>query len=132
MRTQSLEEMLREYEKDKLDSDDQEQRAEKLKNFPFSVIVEGGHLELENLEKWMTFAFGNNTIESLYYGKTGYDFGFAEYFFRDSADMENTINTVPRIYTMYPHSLTPNEARKSFGYENEVIHDPKDSTAIIF
>ena len=132
MRVQSFDEMLLEYNINKLDTDDQEQRIEKLKNFPFSVIVEGGHRELENLEKWMTFTLEKKMIESLYYGKTGYDFGFAEYFFVDSISMENTIHAVPRIYTIYPHSLTPNKACRSLGYENEEVHDANDKTALIF
>jgi hypothetical protein len=131
MRVQSFSNLLLEYDIIDLVYDDSERTA-LLENLPFSVIVEGEWTELENLEKWISISLDRSEIKELFHVKTGYDFGFTEYFFADSISMEATIQAIPRIYTLYPHSLTPEQACRSIGYESYEYHDSTDKTAIIF
>jgi len=132
MRVQSFSEMLLEYGISKLDFDEELSRQEMLAILPFSIIIEGGHMELENFEKWLSMTFSQDAVNYLFYSKTGYDFCFAEYFFDDEKSMIKSTQVIPRIYTQYPHSLTPDKALRSIGYDNEETADPKDKTAIIF
>ena len=132
MRLRSFTEMLLEYGIDELELDDQFARTEILLKQPYSIIVEGGHMELENLERWIKLNIGDDKVIYLYYGKTGYDFGFAEYFFKDSIGASKTAGVVSNIYTLYPHSLTPDKAFKSVGDDKEVERDLMDENSIVF
>jgi hypothetical protein len=132
MRVISFIEMLQAYEKTELDQDDQVARKEMLLKLPFSFIVEGGYKEQENLEKWIKSKIGNDKVVFLYYGKIGYDFGNAEYFFEHEDEAMKVREIVPDIYTLYPHSRTPAKAFRTIGFENEVELDPNNKKAIIF
>lgn len=65
-----------------LDDDNLESRLELIKKFPFSVVIEGDFVEFDNLDKWVKMHFYSNMFTSIYYGKTDYNFGYAEYFFK--------------------------------------------------
>jgi len=128
----SFPDMLSEYKSEELEKDNLLARKEMQGKYPFSFIVEGGHMELDNLETWIKAQFGSDKVVFLYYGKTGYDFGFAEYFFERQDEALKAGEAVPNIYTVYPHSLTPTKAFRSIGYENEIECNPNDKKAIIF
>lgn len=123
--------MLLEYGINQLDPDDESERQEKLTTLPFSVIVEGSHDELESLEKWMGLTFDKEAVSYLYHGKTGYDFGFAEYFFDDVVKKSTIVDAVPRMYLVWPDPPKPDKVWRSLGYYDEEIADPNDKTAII-
>jgi hypothetical protein len=98
----------------------------------YSVIVETEWMEFDNLKRWMSLNIQATDQEYVSYGKIGYNFGFFEFFFERENDMLRTLEAIPRIYTIYPHSLTPAQPIRSIGYEGEQRHDPNDVTAIIF
>ena len=123
--------MLLEYKSGELEQD-LVVRNEMQAKYPSSFIVEGEHMELENLETWIKAQIGNDKAVVLYYGKTGYNFGFAEYFFGSQNETMRAAEAVPNIYTIYPHSLAPTKAFKSIGYEDQIECDPNDKKAIIF
>jgi hypothetical protein len=53
MLIRSLEEMLKIYGIETLDTGDQEDRIGMLSKYPYSVIFEGDFLEYDNLESWI-------------------------------------------------------------------------------
>lgn len=133
MRIQTFQELQAEYGKCSrgLDQDDLDQRDVFLATFPFSIIVEGGYLEIENLEKWI----GQNlpvSFESLYFGKTGYDFGFIEYFFPEEESSRKLEQIVPLIFTTYPLAPNPNTVCRSIGYDSEEKYDPSIPGAMVY
>lgn len=132
MRVQAYRQMLAEYGIEELNSDDKSEREEMLGTYPYSVILEGEFMELDNLNKWIEVHIGPETIKYLFYGKVGYNYVFAEYFFADKPHAEGLAEVIPHIYTLYPHSLTPDKAVRSNGYEELVMYDPQDKSAIVF
>jgi hypothetical protein len=114
MRINTFQNMLTEYGTD-IDPDDLSVRQEKLGKLKYSAIIEGNFLEYDNLEKWIE---ENNftKIESIFYSKTGYDYGFWEYFFESESDCERFKNKIPDIYTQYPNGT----CSKSDGYGNDI------------
>lgn len=131
MRIQSFQQMLLEYSIDQLETDDINDRKERLITHRYSVIIEGGFMEFDSLNKWIEINLGQESINWLFYGKTGYDFGFAEYFFTEELHVKTVTEIVPRIYTIYPHSSPPNLTEKSNGYDENIVYDPKDEKAIL-
>jgi hypothetical protein len=132
MKLQSFQQMLLEYEVTQLEANYENERKEMLISYPISVILEGGYLELDNLNKWIAINIGPDSIRWLFYGKTGYDYGFAEYFFADEVRAKKVATVVPHIYTIYPKSYPPNLTVKSNGYEEQIAYDPQDKNAIVF
>ncbi|SEW51578.1 hypothetical protein [Chitinophaga arvensicola] len=130
MRIKSFQEMLLEYNISELEPDDNTERKEMLSKYDNSVILEGGFMEFENLDKWIRITLGKNNIMYIFYGKTGYDYGFAEYFFDDAREAQEVTRAIPNIYTLYPKSYKPNHICKSDGYDEEVAYDPENKDAI--
>lgn len=102
-----------------------------LEKFPFSVIVDGAYFETDSLEKWINNNLGPDQVNSLFYIKTGYDFGFSEYFFRNKADAELVEQIVPNLYTRHIYPDGPPHINKSDSYENFVDYDPSDLSGIV-
>jgi hypothetical protein len=68
------------------------ERENTLKSFPHSVIVESSFLEHDEAIRWGEIKFGvlsedtSGKWKELWYAKTGYDYGFWEFFFKDNDD----------------------------------------------
>lgn len=131
MKVISFQDMLKEYEISTLDSADNNEREKMLLNYKYSIIVEGGFMEYDNLEKWMKANFNNVSCEWLFYGKIGYDYGFKEYFFESEEQAFKVTMAVPNIYTCYPKASDPQRMSRSNGYDDEVLYDPEDKNAIL-
>lgn len=134
MRIQSFQNMESEYNSGNggLYSSDLEERKKSLEKYTYSVIVEGEHSEFENLEKWIIQNISEDLFENIYYGKTGYNFGFAEYFINEKEHVEKLNFIVPCIYTVYPKAYPSRKICKSESYEISVDYDSSDLNAIIF
>lgn len=122
--------MLLEYGISELDPDDNIERREMLSRHKYTVILEGGFMEFDNLEKWIKMYLDKNAVVSLFYGKTGYDYGFAEYFFDDQKQALAATKAIPNIYTLYPGSYKPNHIFKSDGYNTFVEYNADDKDAM--
>lgn len=114
-----------------LDDDNLESRLELIKKFPFSVVIEGDFIEFDNLDKWVKMHFYSNMFTSIYYGKTDYNFGYAEYFFKKNEAVEKVKNAIPNFYSTYFHAYPSAKICKSNGYYESIDYDPKDTKAII-
>ena len=123
--------MLLEYNIPELESDDKMSRAERLSQHKYSIIVEGGFMEFDNLELWMKTNFRVHSADWLFYGKIGYDFGFAEYFFNEEAHALEAARAVPNVYTTFAYWLRPNRICKSDGLDNWVDYDPTNKDAMV-
>lgn len=66
MKLQSFENMLMEYGITELEPDDLERRNEMFLIYKYSVILEGGFMELDNLEKWIAINFGRGKINTFF------------------------------------------------------------------
>jgi hypothetical protein len=119
MRTHSYQDMLKEYEAIPLDQDDMDERKKMLSVFKYSAIVEGNFLEYDNAEKWVKDNLNIKTINSVFYGKTGYDYGFMEYFFDNEENSIRFKNEIPNIYTKYPNG----SFIKSDGYNKDIPYN---------
>jgi hypothetical protein len=116
MRIQSYQDMLKEYGTMPIDTDDLNEREEKMSKLKHSVIVEGNFLEFDNAEKWIRDNLKIKTIISIFYGKIGYDHGFMEYFFDNETECSGFKNEIPNIYTKYPNGT----CSKSDGYDKNI------------
>ncbi len=137
MRIETYENMLNQYKKDglslKYTIELLQERIEYLSKFSYSVIVEGNHDEFDSLDQWME----NNSwvkdkikivsFENLYYGKTGYDYGFGEFFMNDKILFNSLCKAIPNIYTCFPVSIS-----KTDGYGNFIDLDPEYKQALIY
>ena len=131
MRIQSFEEMCQEYGRS-LDSEDLAERTEMLTKYSYSIIIEGEWMEFDNLDKWMKQNIPTIPVENIGYGKTGYDFGFFEFFFIEKESVEKLTQVIPNIYTIYPASNIPNHTCKSNGYDISIDYDPTNKEAIVY
>ena len=102
-----------------------------MKTKPFSVIFEGTHLELDSLDEWIKTNLIGSNFDFLYYSKTDYDYGFAEYFGASEANIIELTKIIPNIYTIFPDSLEPNVACKTFGSGNWIEYSPQAVDGII-
>lgn len=134
MKVQSFEQMQTEYSRGSrgLEMDDLEERKALLSQYAYSVIVEGEYAEFENLETWISETIGKNRIESMYYGKTGYDYGFAEFFVPGKTDEELLIRVIPDIYTIYSHAYPSALICRSDGYDTHISYDLSNKNALIY
>lgn len=133
MKVQSFEYMRTQYRGNRdLEPDDLNERVELLKKFKHSLIVEGGHMEFDNLHKWIKTNFGPDSIKEIYFGKTDYDYGFAEFFLCEQTQEEKLRQAVPNIYTTYPFSDPPNKISKSDGCEKDIQYSQTNKDAIIY
>jgi hypothetical protein len=107
--------MLKEYEISQLEQSDYDDRIEMLTKQKFSVIVEGNFLEYDNADEWITLNLGV-PVNQVFYGKTGYDYGFMEYFFANETDSIRFKEAIPKIYTVYPDG----SHSKSDGYNTDI------------
>jgi len=100
MKIQTLEILLEEYKDDNLEKICCD-REIFFAILPYSLIVEGCFLEWDNLELWLTknFEKENNTKwRGLFHGKSGYDYGFFEFFFANLKDKELLVKQIPFVY----------------------------------
>lgn len=133
MRIQTFEELTEAYSGPNcsLDNDDISERNRLLNKQLYTVIVEGGWLELESLEKWANENINEMPLQQVWYGKLAYDFGCTEYFFIEQENANAFARAVPNIYTSYPNSNTPGLVCKSYGYDIDIPYDPKDPESIL-
>jgi hypothetical protein len=124
MKNHSYESMLNEYDNlnIKLDLEDVNERKKMISEQRSSLIIEGAWIEFENVEKWIVNNLSEPAINIISYGKTGYDFGFMEYFFDKEEDKKRLENEIPNIYTLYPNG----SYEKSDGYENAIKFKQED------
>ena len=134
MRIQSYQNMESEYKTENggLEVDVLAERKKMIEKNKYSVIVEGEHNEFDNLEKWIRQNLNEHGLETIYYGKTGYDYGFAEYFANEKEHQEKLKFIIPNIFTVYPDAIPSRLIRKSDGYDLTVEYDSSDRNAIVF
>ena len=84
-----------------IELDDLDERSKLLTKYKFSVIIEGSHVEFDNLNAWIKQNISLDPLQEIYYGKTDYDYGFAEYFINDKIHEEKLIFAVKNIYTTW-------------------------------
>lgn len=123
--------MLKQYEIEGLDSDDLSNREQLTITLPFTVVLEAEFMELDSLNKWIELNFENDSFEWIFYGKTGYDYGFAEYFTSSKLDIKKLKNTIPKIFTIYPDSYPPNQISKTNGYDEQIKYSEENHDAVI-
>lgn len=82
------------------DKEDGIKRQKIIKSFPYPFIAEGVYLEYETASKWCLKKFGAKEAKwtDLWYGKTGYDYGFWEFFFKNEQDAESFKKAVNDFY----------------------------------
>ena len=94
----SNEEWLKEYQDWGLEYDEFcNERQGKIVNFPHAVFIRGADIVIELLEMWckLNISERDNKWASVWYGKIGYDYWFAEFFFKSKKDLENFKKIVP-------------------------------------
>lgn len=133
MKVQSFEYMQTQYGGNRdLELDDLEDRKKLLTEYKYSVIVECGHMEYDNLHKWMKHNIQIDPVKEIYYGKIDYDYGFVEFFLLEKAQETKLRLAVPNIYTTYPFSNPPGKIFKSDGSDKVIEFDPNDTEAIVY
>jgi hypothetical protein len=85
---------------EKWNEQNDEDRQTALKIFSHSVIVEGDTLEWIMAKTWSQENIGEKTIkwDEFPFGKTDYDYGFFEFYFKDKKDLDLFINEIPNFY----------------------------------
>lgn len=131
MKIRLFQEMLLEYDIINFGSYDMEQRNLMSSKYKYSIIIEGGHLEFESLNKWIQINIEQNYIEDLIYDKTDYDYGFMEVFFNEPFYLSRLTQTIPNLFTTYPNSYPPNKIIKSNGRLESIDYKSSDLDAII-
>lgn len=133
MRIQSFKNMESEYKTTRrgLESDDLEERKLLLDKYKFSIIVEGEYSEIDNLENWIGQNIREDHFESIYYGKTTYNYGFVEYFFSDKEFGRKLKFIVPNIFTIYPNAYPSQKILKTDGCDNILEFNSSNKDAII-
>lgn len=118
MQLQSFQYMQAEYDttNDGLDIDDINEREKLLYKYKYSVIVEGEHNEFDSLDKWIKENLDENSIVNIYFGKTGYNYGFAEFFVTEKITEEKLKSVIPNIYTTYADANPARTICKTIGY----------------
>ncbi len=83
--------------------EDAEARAVLLRLFPHSVLVATSYLEMDSAETWLKEHCGQQgeQWETYFYYKQSYDFGYAEYFFRDKAQLAGFVSEIPNTYGLF-------------------------------
>lgn len=99
MKLNSYLECVKSYGND-WDKEDDIKRQKILKSFPYSYIIEGAYPEYETASKWCLKEFEAKEAKwtDLWYGKTGYDYGFWEFFFKDKQDAESFKKAITGFY----------------------------------
>ena len=132
MKLISYTELLKEYE-GYYDLNEQElpKRVSLLKIKPFSVILEGEHNEFDSLDSWIESNIMDEDFEFIYYGKTDYDYGCAEYFGKNESNIKRLKEVIPNIYTLYPHAHPESQVSKTDGAGKWIEYDSNDKSGII-
>jgi hypothetical protein len=115
-----------------LEDNDLQERKKLLSKYKYSVIVECGHMELDNLMRWIEENLQTEPVKNIYYGKIAYDYGFVEFFFLEKIKEEKLRQVVPNIYTTYPFSHPSGKILKSDGYDKDIEYNPIDQNAIVY
>ena len=115
-----------------LEPNDLEERKSLLTKYKYSVIIECGHMEYDNLHKWIKQNIQVDSFKEIYYGKTDYDYGFVEFFLSEKIQEEKMRLAVPNIYTTYPFSSPPGKVCKSDSSEKDIEYTPADKNAIVY
>jgi hypothetical protein len=112
-----------------LESDDLEERKELLTKYKYSVIIEGSHVEFDNLNAWIKQNISADPLKEIYYGKTDYDYGFAEYFIDEKIHEEKLKFAVKNIYTTWGNDTISKSDGSSI---SDVPYSPDDKDAIVY
>ena len=129
MRNSSYKEMLTEYGND-FDSYKNE-REQLLSKYKYSIILEGEFTELENLEKWIAENIDNETLKSIYYDKTDYNYCFVEYFFPKESYALKIQNVIPKIFSTYPNTYPSPSIFRTNGSREFIEYNSKMENVII-
>lgn len=98
-----------------LETEDLRKRQELLSRYGFYVVVEGFFEEFGNLEVWIKQNIGEGYVESIFYGKTDYDYGFAEYFIKEEKHVEKLRQAVLEVDRLFQISQqVKSEERNKF------------------
>lgn len=132
MKLISYKEILEEY-KGYYDLNQEElpKRTNHLNLKPFSVILEGEHNEFDSLDAWIKSNIKDEDFEFIYYGKTDYDYGCAEYFGKIESNINRLKEVIPNIYTLYPDAYPENQISKTDGSGKWIEYESKDKDGII-
>jgi hypothetical protein len=100
-----------------------EERVNILSEYPYSIIAEGLYNEFDSLDSWIAHHYEADTIKNIFYRKTGYDYGFAEYFTKEKSIEE-------KLRFIFTNSYFE---RRDFDWESESVkeHLVKDPAAFI-
>lgn len=134
MKVQSFQYMQGEYDTSNrgIEIHDLNKRKRLLSKYKYSVIVEGEHNEFDSLDKWIKQNIDETSIENIYYGKTGYDYGFAEFFVTEKCIEEKLRFVIPNIYTIYRDAYPKREICKTNGYGVFNTYDSTNKEAVIY
>lgn len=130
MKVQSFENMRKVYsDNNDLDIIDLKERKELLTKFKYSVIIEGSHIEFDNLNDWIRQNISTEPLKEIYYGKTDYDYGFAEYFVNEKIDEEKLTFAVKNIYTTWGNGTISKSDGSSI---TDILYSSDNKDAIIY
>lgn len=82
----------------------QVKRNELLKNYAYSVMVEASYMEIDTAEKWLENSVGlkHGLWDWDFYYKQAYDYGYAEFFFKEEKSKEIFKKEIPKFYGVWP------------------------------
>ena len=106
-------------------------REDVINQKPYSVILEGEHNEFDSLDAWIKSNIDKERLEFIYYGKTDYDYGCAEYFSLNESDISKLKKAIPNIYTLYPDAKPSSQISKTDGAGQWIEYVSKDKSGII-
>lgn len=112
-----------------IELDDLVERNKLLTKYKYSVIIEGSHIEFDNLNAWIKQNISSAPLKEIYYGKTDYDYGFAEYYIDDKIHEEKLILAVKNIYTTWGNGTISKSDGSSI---SDVPYSPDDIDAIVY
>jgi hypothetical protein len=130
MKVQSFEYMQTVYGGNRdLEPDDLKGRQGLLTKYKYSVIIEGSHVEFDNLNSWIKQNINADPLKEIYYGKTDYDCGFAEYFVNEKIHEEKLKFAVKNIYTTWGNGTISKSEGSSI---SDVPYSSNDKDAIVY
>ena len=130
MKVQSFEHMRTVYYGNRdLEPDNLEERKQLLSKYKYSVIIEGSHVEFDNLNAWIKQNISVDPLKEIYYGKTDYDYGFAEFFVNEKTHEERLKFAVKNIYTTWGNGTISKSDGSSI---SDVPYSPDDKDAIVY
>lgn len=130
MKVQSFEYMRTVYGGNRdLESEDLAERSKLLSQYKYSVIIEGSHVEFDNLNSWVKENISAEPLKEIYYGKTDYDYGFAEFFVNEKSHEEKLKFAAKNIYTTWQNGTISKSDGTSI---SDVPYSPDDKDAIVY